>query len=110
MLCANPDPAHHGLVARCAGMTEAMAAAAVETEVLVTDADPTRASHILTSYLRSNRDVNFIYTVTGDSGPTVHRVVEDLGRGPDVDLEGMTIIGVDANPMSGVDSPWRENQ
>ena len=64
------------------------------------DADPTRASNILTPYLRSNRDVNFIYTVTGDSGPTVYRVVENLGRGPDVDMEGMTIIGVDANPIS----------
>ena len=100
VLCTNPDPAHNGLVARCAGMTEAMAAAGVETEVLITDADPTRASNILTPYLRSNRDVNFIYTVTGDSGPTVYRVVENLGRGPDVDMEGMTIIGVDANPIS----------
>lgn len=100
VLCANPDPAHNGLVARCAGMTEAMGAAGVETEVLITDADPSRAASILTSYLRSNDDVNFIYTVTGDSGPTVYRVVEDLGRGPEVDGEGMTIIGVDANPIS----------
>ncbi len=98
VLCANPDPAHNGLVARCAGMTQAMGAAGVETEVLITDADPSRAASILTSYLRSNDDVNFIYTVTGDSGPTVYRVVEDLGRGPEVDGEGMTIIGVDANP------------
>jgi len=100
VLCANPDPAHAGLAARCRGMTDAMKEAGVETEILATAADPSRASSILGAYLGSNRDVNYIYAVTGDSGPTVWRVADDLGLSPDVDGEGVTIIGVDANPIS----------
>jgi len=100
VLCANPDPAHTGLVARCEGMTDAMKEAGIETEMLATDFDPARASNILAAYLQSNQDVNYIYAVTGDSGPTVWRVADELGLSPDVDTEGMTIIGVDANPIS----------
>jgi simple sugar transport system substrate-binding protein len=100
VLCANPDPAHTGLAARCRGMTDAMKTAGVETETLATDADPARASNILSAYLQSHKDVNYIYAVTGDSGPTVWRVADELGLSPDVDKEGVTIIGVDANPIS----------
>ncbi|MFQ5971841.1 MAG: substrate-binding domain-containing protein [Alphaproteobacteria bacterium] len=100
VLCANPDPAHAGLAGRCRGMTDAMAEAGIETETLITDQDPARASNILGSYLQSNEDVNFIYTVTGDSGPVVWRVADELGLSPDVDMDGVTIIGVDANPIS----------
>jgi simple sugar transport system substrate-binding protein len=100
VLCANPDPAHTGLAARCRGMTDAMKEAGVETETLATDADPARASNILSAYLQSNPDVNYIYAVTGDSGPTVWRVADELDLSPDVDTEGMTILGVDDNPIS----------
>jgi simple sugar transport system substrate-binding protein len=100
VLCANPDPAHTGLAARCRGMTDAMKTAGVETETLATDADPARASNILSAYLQSNKNVNYIYAVTGDSGPTVWRVADELGLSPDVDKEGVTILGVDDNPIS----------
>ena len=82
VLCANPDPAHTGLVARCEGMTDAMKEAGIETEMLATDFDPARASNILAAYLQSNQDVNYTYAVTGDSGPTVWRVADELGLSP----------------------------
>src|ERR1700738_2320131 len=50
VLCANPDPAHGGLVARCKGMTDAMKAAGIKTETLTTDWNPTRAANILSAY------------------------------------------------------------
>lgn len=99
-LCANPDPAHSGLVARCNGFTEAMKEKGVETDTLATDWDPARATNILQSYLIRHKDVNYIYAVTGDSGPTVWNVANQLKLDPDVDKKGMTIIGVDANPVS----------
>ena len=40
VLCANADPTHGGLVARCKGMTDAMKATGIETETLATDSDP----------------------------------------------------------------------
>lgn len=100
VLCANPDPAHSGLAARCRGMADAMKTAGVPSEVLTTDQDPSRATSIVSAYLQSNRDVNYIYTVTGDSAPTVYRVAQDLGLDPDVDMKGVTLVGVDANPIS----------
>lgn len=100
VLCANPDPGHSGLVARCNGTKDAMAEAGIETDVLATDFDPARATNVLAAYLQRNRDVNVIYAVTRDSGPTVWKVANDLGRSPDVDSEGITLIGVDANPIS----------
>jgi simple sugar transport system substrate-binding protein len=100
VLCANPDPAHSGLAARCRGMSDAMKTAGVPSEVLTTDQDPSRATSIVSAYLQSNRDVNYVYTVTGDSAPTVYRVAQDLGLDPDVDMKGLTLVGVDANPIS----------
>lgn len=100
VLCANPDPAHSGLAARCRGMADAMKGAGVPLEVLTTDQDPARATSIVSAYLQSHRNVNYVYTVTGDSAPTVYRVCQDLGLDPDVDMKGMTLVGVDANPIS----------
>ena len=102
VLCANPDPAHGGLVARCKGMTDAMKAAGIKTETLATDLDPARAANILSAYLARNPDVNYIYAVTSDSGPTVWNVSNKMGLHPDLGDKAhkVTIIGVDDNPVS----------
>jgi simple sugar transport system substrate-binding protein len=102
VLCANAEATHGGLIARCKGMTDAMEAAGVKTETLATDWDPARAADILSAYLARNSDVNYIYAVTSDLGPTVRNVCKQMGLHPDLgDKEhNVTIIGVDDNPVS----------
>lgn len=100
VLCVNPDRLHAGLTARCRGMADGMGAELVQTDTLVTDLDPERAATILRDYLQEYQDINYFYAVTGDSGPVVWKVAQELGLRPDVDLEGATIIGVDAGPIS----------
>ena len=102
VLCANADATHGGLVARCKGMTDAMKTAGINTETLATDLDPARAANILSAYLARNSDVNYIYAVTGDLGPTVWTVCNKLGLHPDLGdtAHKVTIIGVDDNPVS----------
>ena len=102
VLCANPDATHGGLIARCKGMTDAMKAAGIKTETLATDSDPARAANILSAYLARNPDVNYIYAVTSDSGPTVWNVCSKMGLHPDLGDKAhkVTIIGVDDNPVS----------
>jgi PAS domain S-box-containing protein len=101
VLCAN-DPAHGGLLARCRGMTDAMKSAGIKTETLNTDWNPRRAANILRAYLTRNPDVNYIYAVTSDSGPTVWNVLSQMGLHPDLEDKAhkVTIIGVDDNPVS----------
>ena len=101
VLCAN-DPAHGGLVARCKGMSDAMKAAGIKTETLTTDWNPERAANILSAYLARNPDVNYIYAVSSDSGPTVWNVCNKLGLHPDLGDKAhmVTLIGVDDNPVS----------
>src|SRR5919106_1010861 len=53
VLCANHDPAHTGLKARCRGMTDAMAEIDVEVEELFIGADPAQARNTMQSYLSS---------------------------------------------------------
>jgi simple sugar transport system substrate-binding protein len=102
VLCANADATHGGLVARCKGMTDAMKAAGVKAETLATDWDPARAADILSAYLARNPDVNYIYAVTGDLGPTVRNVCNKMGLHPDLGDKAhkVTIIGVDDSPVS----------
>ena len=101
VLCVN-DPAHDGLIARCRGMTDAMKAAGIRTETLASDWDPARAADILSLYLARNPEVNYIYAVTSDSGPTVWNVCNKMGLHPDLGdrAHKVTIIGVDDNPVS----------
>src|ERR1700675_3212180 len=61
VLCVNADGTHGGLVARCRGMTDAMKAAEITTETLITDWDRARAGYILRAHLARNPDVNYIY-------------------------------------------------
>jgi simple sugar transport system substrate-binding protein len=102
VLCANADATHGGLVARCKGMTDAMKAAGIKTETLATDWDPARAANILSAYLARNPEVNYIYAVTSDLGPTVRNVCNKMGLHPDLGDKAhkVTIISVDDNPVS----------
>jgi PAS domain S-box-containing protein len=102
VLCANADATHGGLVARCKGMSEAMKSAGVKAETLTTDWDPVRAATILSAYLAKNPEVNYIYAVTTDLGPTVRTVCNQLDLHPDLGDEAhqVTIIGVDDSPVS----------
>ena len=102
VLCANADATHGGLLARCKGMSDAMKAAGIKAETLNTGLDPAGAANILSAHLAGNPDVNYIYAVTGDLGPTVRNVCNKLGLHPDLGDEAhkVTIIGVDDNPVS----------
>ncbi len=100
VLCVNPDAGHAGLEARCKGMADGMTERLVVTDTVYTDLDPVRAAEILTEYLQSHQDINYLYAVTADSGPVVWKVARDLELGPDADLEGVTIMGVDDSPLS----------
>jgi simple sugar transport system substrate-binding protein len=101
VLCAN-DPAHNGLLARCHGMSDAMKSAGIKTETLSTDWNPGRAAKILRAYLTRNPEVNYIYAVSSDSGPTIWNVLNQMGLHPDLEDKEhkVTIIGVDDNPVS----------
>ena len=102
VLCVNADATHGGLVARCKGMTDAMKAAGIDTETLATDLDPECAADILSAYLARNPDLNYIYAVTGDLGPTIRNVCNKMGLHPDLGDKAhkVTIIGVDDSPVS----------
>jgi PAS domain S-box-containing protein len=101
VLCVN-DPAHGGLLARCHGMSDAMKSAGIKTETLDTDWNPGRAAKILRAYLTRNPEVNYIYAVSSDSGPTIWNVLNQMGLHPDLEDKEhkVTIIGVDDNPVS----------
>jgi hypothetical protein len=62
-VCANHDGTHQGLKARCKGMTDAMKKIGVSVDELVIGADPARARSTMQSYLGSNKDVNYIFTL-----------------------------------------------
>jgi two-component system sensor histidine kinase/response regulator len=102
VLCANVDATHRGLLARCKGMSDTMKAAGIKAETLTTDWDQARAANILSAHLARNPEVNYIYAVTGDLGPTVRNVCLRLGLHPDLGdkAHNVTIIGVDDNPVS----------
>jgi simple sugar transport system substrate-binding protein len=102
VLCTNVDATHGGLLARCKGMSDTMKGAGIKAETLTTDWDQARAANILSAHLARNPDVNCIYAVTADLGPTVRNVCLRLSLHPDLDDEehNVTIIGVDDSPVS----------
>jgi simple sugar transport system substrate-binding protein len=100
VLCANPVADHAGLLARCNGMIDVMKEAGIETEMLNITADPERAATLTEAYLSDNADVNLVYNVTTFSTPWVYTVAQDMGLSPDVDMEGVTMIGVDESPLA----------
>ncbi len=100
VMCANPDTGHAGLNARCTGYLDAMSEAGVEGEMFNVTAEPARARNLLEAYLSNNTDINYIYNVTTFSTPWVYEVATDLDLSPDVDMEGLTLQGVDDSPLS----------
>ncbi len=100
VMCASHDPAHTGLKARCRGMTDAMAEIGVKVEELFIGAEPATARNTMQSYLSANQDVNYIFTVASWSSPWAWSVANALGRDPDVDDKGVTIITVDESPVA----------
>jgi PAS domain S-box-containing protein len=102
VLCTDVDATHGGLLARCKGMSDIMKAAGIKAETLTMDWDQARAANILSAHLARNPDVNCIYAVTADLGPTVRNVCLRLGLHPDLgdEAHNVTIIGVDDSPVS----------
>lgn len=100
VLCANPVPDHAGLIARCNGMIDVMKEAGIEAEALNITTDPERAATLTEAYMAEHADVNLIYNVTTFSTPWVYQVAADMGLSPDVDMEGVTMIGVDESPLA----------
>jgi simple sugar transport system substrate-binding protein len=100
MMCANHDPTHQGLKARCRGMADAMKQLGVSVEELVIGADPARARSIMESYLGTHKDVNYIFAVGTLSCPWAYSVAEQMGLKPKLADKGMTIVTVDDSPNS----------
>lgn len=100
MMCANHDATHQGLKARCKGMTDAMKKIGVSVDELVIGADPARARSIMQSYLGSNKDVNYIFTLGTLSCPWAYSVADEMGLKPKLADKGMTIVSVDDSPNS----------
>ena len=97
-------PVHHighiGLEYRAKGMTDAMKEIGVPVEKLGTGDEPTKAKQIMAAYLSAHKDVNVIFCVGAMSAPWAYAVASDLGLDPDVDTKGVTILTVDASPVS----------
>ena len=100
MMCANHDATHQGLKLRCQGMTDAMKKIGVSVDELVIGADPARARSIMQSYLSTNKDVNYIFTLGTLSCPWAYSVAEQMGLKPKLSDKGMTIVSVDDSPNS----------
>lgn len=97
-VCANPDVGHQGLVARCNGWNDTMAAVGVDSEMLDISTDPARQSSVTQSYLVGNPEVNAIFSTTARTGPVIYAAAQELEPSPDVDGEGVTIS---ADPGQG---------
>lgn len=99
-VCADWDPSHQGLAARCKGFNDTMAAANVKSETLTISQNQADAVNTMEAYLQGNPDVNVIFAVTAGSGPWAYAAAKDLDLSPDVDMEGVTILGVDESPVT----------
>ena len=100
LVCANHDPAHQGLKARCKGMADALAKINVPSEVLFIGADPAQARNTLQAYLSGHKDVNYIFNVASWSAPWSYSVADDMGLHPKIGDKGMTILTVDESPVA----------
>ncbi len=98
VMCANHDPTHQGLKARCRGMTDAMKKIGVSVDELIIGADPARARSIMQSYLGTHKDVNYIFCVASWSSPWAYSVADQMGLKPKLADKGMTIVTVDDSP------------
>jgi simple sugar transport system substrate-binding protein len=100
VLCANHDPAHQGLKARCKGMADAMAKINVPSEVLFIGADPAQARNTLQAYLSGHKNVNYIFNVASWSAPWSYSVADEMGLHPKIGDKGLTILTVDESPVA----------
>ncbi len=99
-VCADWDPSHQGLAARCKGWNDTLAAAGVKSEVLTISQNQADAVTTIEAYLQGHTDVNMIFAVTAGSGPWAFAAAKDLNLSPDVDTKGVTILSVDESPVS----------
>ncbi len=99
-VCADWDPAHQGLAARCKGFGDTLAAANVKSEVLTISQTQADAVSTMESYLQGHTNVNVIFAVTAGSAPWAYRAAKDLNLSPDVDNKGVTILSVDESPVT----------
>jgi simple sugar transport system substrate-binding protein len=99
-VCANPDIGHQGLVTRCNGFNDTMAAAGISSEMLDISTDPARESSIMQAYLQGHPEVNAIFSTTARTGPVIYAAAKELNLAPDADGEGVTIVSVDESPVS----------
>lgn len=99
-VCADWDPSHQGLAARCKGFNDTLAAANVKSEVLTISQNQADAVSTMEAYLQGHTDVNVIFAVTAGSGPWAYAAAKDLNLSPDVDTKGVTILSVDESPVS----------
>jgi simple sugar transport system substrate-binding protein len=99
-VCADWDPSHQGLAARCKGFGDVLGAAGVKSEVLTISQNQADAQSTMESYLQGHADVNVIFAVTAGSGPWMWAAAKDLNLSPDVDMNGVTVLSVDESPVS----------
>jgi simple sugar transport system substrate-binding protein len=99
-VCADWDPSHQGLTARCKGFSDVMTEAGVTAETLTISQNQADTVNTMQAYLQGHPEVNVIFAVTAGSGPWVYAAARDLDLAPDVDMEGVTILSVDESPVS----------
>lgn len=99
-VCADWDPSHQGLTARCQGFADTLDAAGITSETLTISQNQADAQSAMESYLQGHADVNVIFAVTAASGPWMYAAAQNLDLSPDVDQEGVTILSVDESPVS----------
>jgi len=99
-VCADWDPSHQGLAARCKGFGDVLGAAGVTSEVLTISQNQADAVNAMEAYLQGHPDVNVIFAVTAGSGPWMWAAAKDLNLSPAVDMEGVTELSVDESPVS----------
>ena len=99
-VAAIPHVGHIGHEMRAKGLADAMAEIDAKAEKLAIGENPAEAKSILNSYLIAHPDVNVIYTTASFASPWAYGVAKDLDMAPDVDDKGVTILTVDASPVS----------
>ena len=71
--CGHHYVTHQGFTARCQGMTYAMKRIGVSVDELVIGEDPARARTFMQSYLSTNKDVHYIFTLGTLSCPWAYK-------------------------------------
>lgn len=99
-VCANPATGNSALNARCNGFLAVMKKNSIPASMLYITQDPAKAANVTEAYLSGHKDVNLVYDVTTYSEPWVYGVAKKMGLDPAVDDQGMTVLGVDASPLS----------